>query len=308
MTRKAIAVCLSIMICFSLCTNVSAVEAATPSTMESYTFVETATEIRVVVYANDGETMYIAVEKREPSVIYQWRRLPEENESLAVENKREDALGIDLLKQKQDCEIYEVAYSDMNNHSRSLNDISGAQLQAVEDWMIDKYGEPRAYVKTYTDTNSYSPLIVRIYETDYVSPIYCGKADVGTAVTLAGAAASIAATFAVPYAAAVAMVCDIAGAADSMVNALRAFSMYIFRASYLTERAGVIVDNGEEIPVHSATRTYWRYFAFEEEPNGSVNASDYIIESGECDTIYVPSQYEFRYDRLVEDTYEIYAN
>lgn len=82
----------------------------------------------------------------------------------------------------------------------------------------------------------------------------------------------------------------------------------MYRGVSSTQRFGTVTPaNGTETTMVTASRTYCRYYCFDDSLNiTSSNAADYLVDSGRFECIYAPSEYKFNVVTMMDEAYDLY--
>ena len=278
-----------------------------PNMQEETTVCRDTDSVLMAICQNErGCMVFSGVYKDMPSVVYQWiGKVSEFQTFIPVENPFDYLEGIPF-SELEGIETFDL--SSYQHSAQATRDYSPYEARAVEDDMEARYGETYEWYPRYTESAKYKPLVFKIREDLMVSAEAMGLEALPAGITIASAAVSVAAWLGATIPATITWICN-ALAIYSATDALQeSRAIQIYRGVSCTLRTStVIASGGRETPLHTASRTYIRYYAFDDDANiTSANASDAISDLGKFECTYEPSEYAFNVVTMVEDAYDLY--
>lgn len=292
--RRIISLFLILEVLLSLQINILAVNTPeAPSIVEAdYILYENNIISMIVTDMDDGQSLVAWLEKSDPTIVYQWVGILE---TTFTGNRTSPPFALSSA-QMEDVEVFNVQYLD----KQSVGLRSGREDDVIEI-MEGLYGAPRTWRHVYTSPTYTSPL-VKIREDDYVGAVELGLVALPKTISNSAAAIAIAERLGIPVPSALSIFSKAVKVYNALQTGYEMITLDAYRGSYVTERTGTVTpSNGSEIPVLTATKSSLRIVTFLDPLH-----NEYVIEDAEV--IYTPSQTEYQYTQLSEDTYEAYVN
>lgn len=273
---------------------------------ETTTYRDTDSVSLSICQNENGNMVFAGIYKDTPSVVYQWVGTVSEFQSLIPEEN-----PFDYLEELPFTALDGIESFDLNayqNNTQMTRNYSPYEARAVKDDMADRYGDPYEWYLRYTESTDYAPLVFKIREDLMVSAEEMGLETLPAGITIAAGAVSLAVLVGATVPATISWICN----ALSVYSATEALqedrTIQMYRGVSCTLRTSTVTPSGgSETPLHTASRTYIRYYAFDDDANiTSANASSAISDLGTFECIYAPSEYKFNVVTMVEDAYDIY--
>jgi hypothetical protein len=209
-----------------------------------------------------------------------------------------------------------AAFSDAKNAKvficKTVQQTKSSEATLKKNAVINKmkqiYGTPYTWRNLYTDSTTYSPLTIRVREDLYYSSSGLGISSLPKGVNITTGAVGLASAFNIPVSQAIQTICNILGVYDISATLSNMLKVEAFRGVACKYRTGTVTpSNGSETSKVTASQSYVRTFCFDYDLAGTSSSyASCIVDSGNVEILYAPSEYSFNYITIIEDTYDAY--
>lgn len=283
------------------------IEGTTKTVTDDMVVYDNAEAVLVMAWDSTDTVVIAAVDKNEPSTVYQWIGTLDD----APINATVRATTMPLSVREVACFEGVETFTE-TGESFVLTDTTEERQEIEEevvDAMIRKYGAPQTAWPVSVDRTTYAPLTISIRETDIVEGVYNYQAEIEYGMTIAAAAAKIAVKASlgvltvrdVLY-----QICKVSVATYTFVH-----DGYVdtYTGNYISQRTSFVSpETGDETPVHTATKVVKHCCMIATIDEGTTYEVDVLTVSGTADILYAPSEYEYQIDMMIDDAYDIYMN
>ena len=312
MCRKIISFILVIAILLLLSVTVLASETPTgqlvpDNNLES---IDTGSAILTICESEHGNLLFAGAYKEAPHIVYQWYGSASQFYALIQSDDTFDYLETLPFTNLDNIEIVNFD-SYLSGHTSTWAS-SRYELDAVRNDMEDRYGGEQDWYPLQTDSTSYAPLTIRVRQDVTVTAEAMGLEPIPVGYSIATSATALAAKYAgwLTVQSAMGMISAAIGIYNTAEALQETFFIQMYRGISSAQRFGTVTPaNGTETTMVTASRTYCRYYCFNDSVNiNSSNAADYLVDSGRFECTYAPSEYKFYAATMMEEAYDLYVN
>ena len=299
--RKLLSLILAWSLVLALCLPVSAATTGKLVTVTKDNFAAYQTDDEVVMMAWDdlGTVALSAKYLNDPETIYQWIGTAEEIPASLTGQKLAAAFSVADVARLQATEVFEV---EMQNAEMTRVGGNAVIMSMIEEDMIDLCGTPMTRWPVSVDRSTYAPLVVKVLETDTVDAAYTYNVELEIGMTILSAANTLASA-SLTVRSAVEIINEIVGVEDMTYTLMEGGFVEVYVGTYVTQRTGVVQpEQGNEVPTHSATKSYRRIFCWAE-----IDGAEGYVPNADYDIIYFPDEYSYQTSVMIEEAYEIYS-
>lgn len=310
MYKKTMSFVLAIVMLLSLSINVLANETPTGQLVSDGNIesIDTGSAILTICEGEHGNLLFAGAYKNAPHIVYQWTGSASQFYALI---HSDDVFGyLETLPFTNLDNIEVVDFDSFLCGHTSTWASSRHELAAVRNDMEDRYGSKQDWYPLQTDSTSHAPLTIRVRQDVIISAEAMGLEPIPEGVPIVTTAASWAAKYAewLTVSSALGMISAITGIVNAADWVQETMFAQMYRGVSSTQRFGTVTPaNGTETTMVTASRTYCRYYCFDDSLNiTSSNAADYLVDSGRFECIYAPSEYKFNVVTMMDEAYDLY--